>query len=85
MVSSKLLNGLLLKDSIGEFSHCLVTIIITMLLFIFQLKSKHMEPDLYKDIINRHLDDLLDDVDKCNNLDDDVEEMLDDTDLDLPS
>jgi hypothetical protein len=50
-----------------------------------ELNEKGVEPDLYKDIINRHLDDLLDDVNKCNNLDDDIEEMLDDIDLDLPS
>lgn len=50
-----------------------------------ELNEKGVEPDLYKDIINRHLDDLLDDVDECNNLDDDIEEMLDDIDLDLPS
>ena len=50
-----------------------------------ELNEKGVEPDLYKDIINRHLDDLLDDVDECNNLDDDIEEMLDDIDSDLPS
>jgi hypothetical protein len=50
-----------------------------------ELNEKGVEPDLYKDIINRHLDDLLDDVDECNNLDDDIEEMLDDIELDLPS
>jgi hypothetical protein len=37
-----------------------------------ELNEKGVEPDLYKDIINRHLDDLLDDVDECNNLDDDI-------------
>jgi hypothetical protein len=50
-----------------------------------ELNEKGVEPDLYKDIINRHLDDLLDDVDECNNLDNDIEEMVDDIDLDLPS
>jgi hypothetical protein len=50
-----------------------------------ELNEKGVEPDIYKDIINRHLDDLLNDVDECKNLDDDIEEMLDDIDLDLPS
>lgn len=56
-----------------------------------ELNEKGVEPDLYKDIINRHLDDLLDDIDdaldddKCDNLDNDIEEMIDDIDLDLPS
>jgi hypothetical protein len=56
-----------------------------------ELNEKGVEPDLYEDIIDRHLDDLLDDIDdaldddKCNNLDNDIEEMLDDIDLDLPS
>lgn len=55
-----------------------------------ELNVKGVEPDLYEDIINRHLDDLLDDIDdaldddKCDNLDNDIEEMLDDIDLDLP-
>lgn len=29
-----------------------------------ELNEKGVEPDLYEDIINRHLDDLLDNVDK---------------------
>lgn len=29
-----------------------------------ELNGKGVEPDLYEDIINRHLDDLLDNVDK---------------------
>jgi len=56
-----------------------------------ELNEKGVKPDLYEDIIDRHLDDLLDyiddalDDDKCNNLDNDIKEMLDDIDLDLPS
>ena len=49
-----------------------------------QLNENGVEPDLYEDIINRHLDDLMDDVEECNNLDDDIEEMIEDIDLDLP-
>jgi hypothetical protein len=55
-----------------------------------ELNENGVDPDLYEDIINSHLDDLLDDIDdaldddKCDNLDSDIEEMLDDIDLDLP-
>lgn len=55
-----------------------------------QLNENGVEPDLYRDIINRHLEDLLDDIDdaldddKCDNLDNDIEEMIDDIDFDLP-
>lgn len=56
-----------------------------------QLNENGVEPDLYREIIDRHLEDLLDDIDdaldddKCDNLDNDIEEMIDDIDLDLPS
>lgn len=53
-----------------------------------ELNENGVEPDFYEDIIDRHLEDLLDDIDdalddnKCNNLDNDIEEMLDDIDFD---
>lgn len=50
------------------------------------LNEQGVEPDLYEDIIDDHLEELLDDVeDECNNLDNDIEEMLDEIDFDLPS
>ena len=49
------------------------------------LNEEGVEPDLYEDIVDEHLEDLLDKVqDKCNNLDNDIEEMLDEIDFDLP-
>lgn len=48
-----------------------------------QLNENGVEPDTYQDIIDRHINDLLDDIDKCD-LDDDIEEMVEDIDPELP-
>jgi len=48
-----------------------------------QLNENDVEPDTYQEIIDRHINDLLDDIDKCN-LDDDIEEMVEDIDPELP-
>ena len=48
-----------------------------------QLNENGVEPDTYQDIIDRHINDLLNDINKCN-LNDDVEEMVEDIDPELP-
>jgi hypothetical protein len=48
-----------------------------------QLNENGVEPDTYQDIIDRHINDLLDDIDRCD-LDDDIEEMVEDIDPELP-
>jgi len=48
-----------------------------------QLNENGVEPDTYQDIIDRHINDLLNDIDKCN-LNDAVEEMVEDIDPELP-
>ena len=48
-----------------------------------QLNENGVEPDTYQDVIDRHINDLLDDIDKCD-LDDDIEEMVEDIDPELP-
>jgi len=48
-----------------------------------QLNENGVEPDTYQDIIDRHINDLLKDINKCN-LNDDVEEMVEDIDPELP-
>ena len=49
------------------------------------LNEEGVEPDLYEDIIDKHLVDLLDEADhECNNLDNDIERLLDDIDFKLP-
>jgi hypothetical protein len=50
------------------------------------LNENGVEPDLYQDIIDNHLEDLLSDVkNKCHNLGNNIEDMLDEIDLELPS
>jgi hypothetical protein len=50
------------------------------------LNENGVEPDLYRDIIDNHLEDLLSDVkNKCHNLGNNIEDMLDEIDLELPS
>lgn len=48
-----------------------------------QLNENGVEPDTYQDIIDRHINDLLHDINKCN-LNDDVEEMVEEIDPELP-
>ena len=48
-----------------------------------QLNENGVEPDTYQDIIDRHINDLLNDIDKCN-LNDAVEQMVEDIDPELP-
>jgi hypothetical protein len=48
-----------------------------------QLNENGVEPDTYQDIIDRHINDLLNDINKCN-LNDAVEEMVEDIDPELP-
>lgn len=48
-----------------------------------QLNENGVEPDTYQDIIDRHINDLLNDINKCN-LNDDVEEIVEDIDPELP-
>jgi hypothetical protein len=48
-----------------------------------QLNEHGVEPDRYQDIIDRHINDLLNDINKCN-LNDAVEEMVKDIDPELP-
>jgi hypothetical protein len=48
-----------------------------------QLNENDVEPDTYEEIIDRHINDLLDHIDKCN-LDDEIEEMVEDIDPELP-
>ena len=48
-----------------------------------QLNENGVEPDTYQDVIDRHINDLLDDIDRCD-LDDDIEEMVEDIDPELP-
>jgi hypothetical protein len=48
-----------------------------------QLNEHGVEPDTYQDIIDRHINDLLNDINKCN-LNDAVEEMVKDIDPELP-
>lgn len=48
-----------------------------------QLNENDVEPDLYQDIIDRHINDLLDDIDKCD-LDNAIEDMVEEIDPELP-
>jgi hypothetical protein len=48
-----------------------------------QLNENGVEPDTYQDIIDRHINDLLNDIKKCD-LNDAVEEMVEDIDPELP-
>ena len=48
----------------------------------YQLNENGVEPDIYQEIIDRRINDLPDDIDKCN-LDDDIEEMVEDIDPEL--
>ncbi|RPJ23766.1 MAG: hypothetical protein EHM25_15205 [Nitrosopumilales archaeon] len=48
-----------------------------------QLNENGVEPDTYQDIIDRHINDLLNDINKCK-LNDAVEEMVEDIDPELP-
>jgi hypothetical protein len=48
-----------------------------------QLNENGVEPDTYQDIIDRHINDLLHYINKCN-LNDDLEEMVEEIDPDLP-
>ena len=48
-----------------------------------QLNENGVEPDTYQDIIDRHINHLLNDINKCN-LNDAVEEMVEDIDPELP-
>jgi hypothetical protein len=48
-----------------------------------QLNENGVEPDTYQDIIDRHINDLLNDIDKCD-LNDAVEQMVEDIDPELP-
>ena len=50
-----------------------------------ELNEEGVEPDLYEDIIDEHLEDLLDEVeDECDNLDDDVDRMIGEIQFKLP-
>lgn len=48
-----------------------------------QLNENGVEPDTYQDIIDRHINDLLNDIDKCD-LNNAVEEMVEEIDPELP-
>lgn len=49
------------------------------------LNENGVEPDLYQDIIDNHFEDLLSDVkNKCHNLGNNIEDMLDEIDPELP-
>jgi len=48
-----------------------------------QLNENGVEPDTYQDIIDRHINDLLNDIDKCD-LNDAVEDMVEEIDPELP-
>ena len=48
-----------------------------------QLNENGVEPDTYQDIIDRHINDLLNDINKCD-LNDAVEQMVEDIDPELP-
>ena len=48
-----------------------------------QLNENGVEPDTYQDIIDRHINDLLHDIDKCS-LNDALEEMVEEIDPELP-
>jgi len=48
-----------------------------------QLNENDVKPDLYQDIIDRHINDLQDDIDKCD-LDDAIEDMVEEIDPELP-
>jgi hypothetical protein len=48
-----------------------------------QLNENGVEPDTYQDIIDRHINDLLNDINKCNP-NDAVEEIVEDIDPELP-
>ena len=48
-----------------------------------QLNEHGVQPDTYQDIIDRHINDLLNDISKCD-LNDDVQEMVQDIDPELP-
>ena len=48
-----------------------------------KLNENDVEPDLYQDIIDRHINDLQDDIDKCD-LDDAIEDMVEEIDPELP-
>ena len=49
------------------------------------MNEEGVEPDLYEDIIDEHLEILLDEVeDECDNLDDDVDRMIGEIQFKLP-
>ncbi len=48
-----------------------------------QLNENEVEPDTYQDIIDRHINDLLNDINKCD-LNDALEKMVEDIDPELP-
>jgi hypothetical protein len=48
-----------------------------------QLNENGVEPDTYQDIIDRHINDLLNDINKCD-LNDALEQMVEDIDPELP-
>lgn len=50
------------------------------------LNDEGIEPDLYNNIIDDHLKELIEHVqDECLNYDSNIEDMLDDIDFELPS
>jgi hypothetical protein len=48
-----------------------------------QLNENGVEPDTYQDIIDRHINDLLNNINKCD-LNDALEQMVEDIDPELP-
>lgn len=48
-----------------------------------QLNENGVVPDTYQEIIDRHINDLLNDINKCD-LNDAVEQMVEDIDPELP-
>ncbi len=48
-----------------------------------EINENGVEPDTYQDIIDRHINDLLNDINKCD-LNDAVEQMVEDIDPELP-
>jgi hypothetical protein len=48
-----------------------------------QLNENGVEPDTYQDIIDRHINDLLNNINKCD-LNDALEQMVEDMDSELP-
>jgi hypothetical protein len=50
-----------------------------------ELNEEGVESYLSKDIIDKHLENLLDEIeDECNNLDEDVERMISEIEFNLP-